>query len=78
MKNKLVIFGVAAIFLALIFGGTAYQQFAAEKMDEVYKNIGYCTLFLSIAVYIWHVKDKEKEKEQFEKREVSNTSLFFV
>lgn len=61
MKNKLVIFGVAAIFLALIFGGIAYQQFAAEKMDEVYKNIGYCTLFLSIAVYIWHVKDEKKK-----------------
>jgi Uncharacterized YmpT-like len=61
VKNKLVIFGVAAIFFALIFGGIAYQQFAAEKMDEVYKNIGYCTLFLSIAVYIWHVKDEKKK-----------------
>ena len=61
MKNKLVIFGVFAIFLALIFGGIAYQQFAAEKMDEVYKNIGYCTLFLSITVYIWHVKDEKKK-----------------
>ena len=66
MKNKLVIFGAAAIFLALIFGGVAYQQFAAENMEKVYLNIGYCTLFLSIAVYLWHVKD-EKQKNSLKR-----------
>jgi putative Ca2+/H+ antiporter (TMEM165/GDT1 family) len=62
MKNKFVIFGILAILISLVFGGVAYQQLVAENMDEVYLNIGYSTLFLSIAVYLWHVKD-EKQKE---------------
>lgn len=68
MKNKLVILSIAALFLALFFGGTAYQQFAAEKMAEVYKNIGYCTLFLSVAVYTWHVKDEKKKNSMKRER----------
>lgn len=62
MKNKFVIFGILAILISLVFGGVAYQQLVAENMDEVYLNIGYSTLFLSVAVYLWHVKD-EKQKE---------------
>jgi putative Ca2+/H+ antiporter (TMEM165/GDT1 family) len=62
MKNKFVIFGFIAILFSLVFGGVAYQQLVAENMDEVYLNIGYSTLFLSVAVYLWHVKD-EKQKE---------------
>jgi putative Ca2+/H+ antiporter (TMEM165/GDT1 family) len=61
MKNKVVLFGLVAILISLIFGGVAYQQLVAENMDEVYLNIGYSTLFLSIAVYLWHMKD-EKQK----------------
>ncbi|KKI88683.1 hypothetical protein WQ54_29660 [Bacillus sp. SA1-12] len=61
MKNKFVLFGIVAILISIIFGGFAYQHFVAENMDEVYLNIGYCTLFLSIAVYLWHMKD-EKQK----------------
>ncbi|MGM7722031.1 protein YpmT [uncultured Metabacillus sp.] len=61
MKNKFVLFGMVAILISIIFGGFAYQQFVAENMDEVYLNIGYSTLFLSIAIYLWHMKD-EKQK----------------
>lgn len=61
MKNKFVIFGFISILISLFFGGVAYQELVAENMDEVYLNIGYCTLFLSIAVYMWHIKD-EKQK----------------
>jgi hypothetical protein len=61
MKNKYVLFGIVAILISLIFGGVAYQQLVAENMDEVYLNIGYSTLFLSIAFYLWHMKD-EKQK----------------
>jgi putative Ca2+/H+ antiporter (TMEM165/GDT1 family) len=61
MKDKFVIFGIVAILISLIFGGVAYQQLVEENMDEVYLNIGYSTLFLSLAVYLWHVKD-EKQK----------------
>ncbi|MDQ0228878.1 protein YpmT [Metabacillus malikii] len=61
MKNKIVIFGFVAILISLYFGGIAYQEFISENMDQVYINIGYCTLFLSIAVYMWHIKD-EKQK----------------
>ena len=62
MKNKFVLFGVVSILVSMFFGGIAYQQLMAENMDEVYLNIGYCTLFLSIAVYLWHAK-KENQKD---------------
>jgi Uncharacterized YmpT-like len=61
LKNKFVIFSIISIFISLIFGGVAFQQFHAEKMDEVYLNIAYCTLFLSIAIYLWHVKDENQK-----------------
>ncbi|QGQ46579.1 protein YpmT [Metabacillus sediminilitoris] len=61
MKDKYVIFTVLSIFFSFIFGAIAYQQFYAEKMDEVYLNIAYCTLFLSIAIYLWHMKDEKRK-----------------
>ncbi|PGT77835.1 MULTISPECIES: protein YpmT [Bacillaceae] len=65
MKNKFVLMGIAAIIIALIFGGIAYQQLVAENMDEVYLNLAYSTLCMSIAVYVWHIKD-EKQKHKSE------------
>jgi hypothetical protein len=61
LKDKYVIFTILSIFFSFIFGGIAYQQFHAEKMDEVYLNIAYCTLFLSIAIYLWHMKDEKRK-----------------
>jgi uncharacterized membrane protein YiaA len=60
MKNKLVLLSIAAILISLIFGGMAWQQLVAENMDEVYLNIAYSTLCLSVAVYIWHMKDEKQ------------------
>lgn len=65
MKNKFVLMGIAAIIIAIIFGGNAYQQLVSENMDEVYLNLAYSTLCLSIAVYVWHIKD-EKQKHKSE------------
>lgn len=61
MKNKFMILAVAAILVALIFGGIAWQKLVNENMDEVYLNLAYCTMCLSIAFYLWHIKD-EKSK----------------
>lgn len=60
MKN---IFGIAIIvttLLAIYFGGVAYAQYTDEKMDEVFLNIGYCALFLSCAVYAWHLREEKQ------------------
>lgn len=62
MKNKLFIFSIVAILISIVFGSIAYQQLVAENMDEVYLNIAYSTLFLSVSIYLWHVKD-EKQKD---------------
>lgn len=62
LKNKVVFFGIIAILISLYFGGVAYQELVAENMDSVYLNIGYSTLFLSIAFYLWHMKDEKQKK----------------
>lgn len=62
MKNKYTIVSMIAMLIAIIFGGIAFQQYNAENMDEVYLNIGYCTLFLSASMFSWHIKD-EKQNE---------------
>ncbi|WP_456687930.1 protein YpmT [Aeribacillus sp. SP014] len=42
-------------------GGMAYKQYLAGNLDynldKVYINVGYCALFLSIAVYVLHLRE---------------------
>ncbi|PMC39236.1 hypothetical protein CJ195_04705 [Bacillus sp. UMB0899] len=61
MKNKFMVLALVAILVSLIFGGIAWQKLVAENMDEVYLNLAYSTMCLSVAFYLWHIKD-EKSK----------------
>ncbi len=59
MRNKVVLFALVAILISFVFGGIACQELVAENMDEVYLNLAYSTMCLSVAFYLWHVKDEK-------------------
>jgi len=59
MRNKFMIFALVAILISFIFGGIAWQELVAENMDDVYLNLAYSTMCLSVAFYLWHIKDEK-------------------
>ncbi|MDQ0162777.1 protein YpmT [Bacillus alveayuensis] len=65
--NKIFITASIITFLiAIYFAGIAYKIYLggdlAYDLDEIYMNIGYCALFLSIGVYSLHLRDQKKQK----------------
>jgi len=65
MKKALIFASLITFFIAIYFAGTAYKLYLGGDIydfDKIYLNIGYCSLFLSIAVYALHLKESKKVK----------------
>lgn len=67
--NKVFI-GISALtfIVAMYFASIAYKVYVggdlAWDLDKIYLNVGYCALFLSFTVYLLHLKDQRKEKNE--------------
>ncbi len=61
LKKIYLIASIVMFLLAVYFGGMAYKQYLTGNLDynldKVYINVGYCALFLSIAVYVLHLRE---------------------
>ncbi|QNG61570.1 MULTISPECIES: protein YpmT [Bacillaceae] len=64
MKNGFFLFSIIGLFISLYFGGIAYLAYVDEKMDEVFLNVSYSTIFLSAAIYSLHLKDEKSSRQK--------------
>lgn len=65
MKKVLLFASVVTFLIAIYFAGTAYKFYLGGDiydLDKIYINVGYCALFLSIAIYSLHLKESENKK----------------
>ncbi|MGW6084804.1 protein YpmT, partial [Bacillus subtilis] len=51
MKRIYQYFSLLSFTFSLYFGWLAYHHLAAEDMDQMYLNVSYCALFLSVMVF---------------------------
>lgn len=63
LKKIYSIASIVMFLLAVYFGGMAYKQYLGGNLDynldKVYINVGYCALFLSVAVYTLHLREQK-------------------
>ncbi|ADM38165.1 protein YpmT [Bacillus spizizenii ATCC 6633 = JCM 2499] len=60
MKRIYQYFSLLSFTFSLYFGWLAYHHLAAEDMDQMYLNISYCALFLSVMVFTFGMRDRKK------------------
>lgn len=64
MKKVYLYFSLITLLISLWFGGLAYISLMEENMDQVYLNIGFCALFLSVMVFALDLKDRKKQRKR--------------
>lgn len=74
-ETDLPVFQFIILYIFLYFGWLAYHHLAAEDMDQMYLNISYCALFLSVMVFTFGMRDRKKPINH-EKKRHETTSLF--
>lgn len=75
MKRIYQYFSLLSFTFSLYFGWLAYHHLAAEDMDQMYLNVSYCALFLSVMVFTFGMRDRKKTDKSRKKRH-ETTSLF--
>lgn len=75
MKRVYQYFSLLSFTFSLYFGWLAYHHLAAEDMDQMYLNISYCALFLSVMVFTFGMRDRKKPINR-EKRDMKHVSFF--
>ncbi|EIM11866.1 protein YpmT [Bacillus atrophaeus] len=60
MKRIYQYCSLLACVFSFYFGWLAYLHLAREDIDQMYLNIAYCALFLSVTGFSFDVKDRKK------------------